>query len=182
MLILPDDIPEDGLSLDLSEKAERLSELAREPEGAPELEFEILAPVEAHLDINKADGGLFVSGTIRARLGSGCARCLNVFEEELNRRFSLYYSNGPEEFEEGVDRELTRAEMEVNQLGVGGLDTAELILAQLSLEIPTKPLCSADCKGLCHLCGADLNAGGCGCEVDTRPEAAFASLKDFKVK
>jgi uncharacterized protein len=181
MLILLDDIPEEGLSLDLSEKAERLNSLATE-DGAPKLEFDILAPVEAHLDITKTDDGLFVQGTMRALLGVGCARCLKVFEEEFNRRFSLYYSASSEEFDGAPDKELQRADMEVNQLDVNGLDTAGLILGQLSLEIPAKVLCSVDCKGLCHLCGADLNADGCGCKIEERPSRAFASLKNFKAK
>ena len=181
MLILPVDIPEDGLSLDLVEKAERLGELATE-QGAPALEFDILAPVEAHLDISKSVDGLFVNGTLRARLGVGCSRCLKLFEEELKRRFTLYYVTDPEEFAEGVDTELQRADMEVNALGAEGFDTTALVLAQLSLEVSTKPLCGAECKGLCYVCGADLNSGECGCKVQQRPSRAFASLKDFKVK
>ncbi len=181
MLIEPVDIPEDGLSLDLTEKAERLGELAIE-QGAPKLEFDILGPVETHLDINKSIDGLFVSGTIRAKIGIGCARCLKAFEEALNRRFTLYYVTSPEEFTEGVDTELQPADMEVNQLDAEGLDTSGLVLAQLSLEVPTKPLCSVECKGLCHACGADLNAGDCDCKIVERPSRAFASLKDFKVK
>jgi len=29
--------------------------------------------------------------------------------------------------------------------------------------VPDAPLCRSDCRGLCPRCGADLNAGPCGC-------------------
>ena len=37
----------------------------------------------------------------------------------------------------------------------------------LLLELPSKMLCQEDCRGLCPICGKDLNEGPCGCEHDT---------------
>ena len=31
------------------------------------------------------------------------------------------------------------------------------------LALPTRPLCAEECRGLCPRCGANLNAGPCGC-------------------
>ena len=31
------------------------------------------------------------------------------------------------------------------------------------LALPTRPLCGEECRGLCPRCGANLNAGPCGC-------------------
>lgn len=45
------------------------------------------------------------------------------------------------------------------------LDIDELVREDVLLELPTKYLCSEDCKGLCPVCGADLNKGSCGCET-----------------
>ena len=41
------------------------------------------------------------------------------------------------------------------------------------LNLPLKFLCKDDCKGLCPICGKNLNEGKCGCkkEVDPRLEA-----------
>jgi uncharacterized protein len=39
------------------------------------------------------------------------------------------------------------------------------------LELPYKSLCREDCRGLCPLCGKNLNEGLCGCNrksVDPR--------------
>ena len=53
------------------------------------------------------------------------------------------------------------------------LDLDELIRADILLELPTKFLCSPDCKGLCPKCGRNLNEGPCGCithQMDPRLE------------
>jgi len=43
------------------------------------------------------------------------------------------------------------------------LDLSPVAESAVVLEYPTRLLCSEDCKGLCHRCGADLNEGPCGC-------------------
>ena len=51
------------------------------------------------------------------------------------------------------------------------LDLDDLVLADVLLELPYKSLCREDCRGLCPLCGKNLNEGLCGCNrksVDPR--------------
>ena len=58
------------------------------------------------------------------------------------------------------------------------LNLDEQVRTDLLLELPSKVLCSEDCKGLCSKCGKDLNKGTCNCvtyQVDPRLEA----LKDL---
>ena len=43
------------------------------------------------------------------------------------------------------------------------LDLAEVAMTDLRLSMPTKTLCSPDCKGLCPVCGKNRNDGDCGC-------------------
>ena len=47
------------------------------------------------------------------------------------------------------------------------LQLDELVLAEMMLELPYKSLCREDCRGLCPLCGKDLNDGLCGCQPET---------------
>ncbi len=61
------------------------------------------------------------------------------------------------------------------------LDLYELVFESIVLAMPTKHLCREDCKGLCHVCGKDLNDGPCGCatkEVDPRLAALSALLNN----
>lgn len=51
------------------------------------------------------------------------------------------------------------------------LDVNRLIYEEILLGFPMKVLCVPDCKGLCKVCGANLNLGDCGCdrsELDPR--------------
>lgn len=43
------------------------------------------------------------------------------------------------------------------------LDLDELVLDDILLYLPSKLLCSEDCKGLCEHCGQNLNHGSCDC-------------------
>ena len=48
---------------------------------------------------------------------------------------------------------------------------------QVLLELPMKALCRDDCRGLCPTCGADLNAGPCGCREEG--DERLAKLKSL---
>ncbi|MBN1297720.1 DUF177 domain-containing protein, partial [bacterium] len=61
------------------------------------------------------------------------------------------------------------------------IDICRVIAEQIVLQIPMKTLCSDDCKGLCSRCGADLNAGTCGCDRDS-VDPRLAKLKDLLEK
>jgi uncharacterized protein len=59
------------------------------------------------------------------------------------------------------------------------VDLAPLLRDQVVLAIPFAPLCDEDCKGLCPVCGIDLNTGSCTCDravVDPR----WGALKNLK--
>ncbi len=39
-----------------------------------------------------------------------------------------------------------------------------LVSEEILLDFPTKILCKEDCKGICTVCGQDLNVRDCGCD------------------
>lgn len=54
------------------------------------------------------------------------------------------------------------------------LDLDELVRSDILLSLPSKLLCREDCKGLCPVCGKNLNTGDCDCNarfIDPRLEA-----------
>ena len=57
------------------------------------------------------------------------------------------------------------------------LDFTEVIRANICALIPMKILCTDDCKGLCHICGKNLNEEQCECEKPIDPR--FAQLSSF---
>jgi len=59
------------------------------------------------------------------------------------------------------------------------LDLDELVTSDILLELPSKHLCSEECKGVCPKCGANLNKTVCKCdlkEIDPRLEALKSLL------
>lgn len=86
-----------------------------------------------------------------------CDRCLKETVQDFSfdsRHTVVRALNG--EDEEG-NYVVARAE---------SIDTAEIALSDLLLELPYKMLCREDCKGLCPVCGCDRNETECGCRVD----------------
>ena len=45
----------------------------------------------------------------------------------------------------------------------GTLDVIEMLREQFQLALPMKPLHDESCRGLCPICGANLNRTECGC-------------------
>lgn len=54
----------------------------------------------------------------------------------------------------------------------GKLDLRQLTLEDIFLSLPSKLLCSEDCKGLCPRCGKNLNDGPCDCQPEVDPRLA----------
>lgn len=174
MKINLDEIPEDGLSLDLCAGGAELSALA----GG--FDFSIVSEVTAHLDVNGDNGRVFVNGALKTGLSFKCSRCLKDFPKVLDTAFTIFYVRGKVEDRES---ELTSNDLEVNYLEGAELDTDELLVGQLALEAPVQPLCSEGCKGLCQRCGKDLNVGPCGCKAeDAKIDPRLAGLKGLKLK
>ena len=51
------------------------------------------------------------------------------------------------------------------------LDVDQMISEEILIGFPMKVLCREDCRGICKVCGADLNDGECACdrtELDPR--------------
>lgn len=58
------------------------------------------------------------------------------------------------------------------------LSLDELARADILLELPSKYLCREDCRGLCPMCGKNLNEGLCGCHTD-RTDPRLEVLKQL---
>lgn len=61
------------------------------------------------------------------------------------------------------------------------LDLRPAVREQILLSLPSAPVCSEDCKGLCAKCGKDLNEGECGCDR-TVMDPRWAALKGIQLE
>ncbi|MCR5278889.1 MAG: DUF177 domain-containing protein [Lachnospiraceae bacterium] len=123
------------------------------------------------LDItNVGEGKLELSGNITITLADSCARCLTDVEVPVPVSF-VYTVVKPDGFHE-------QSEDELFFMDGYNLDAEALIDNELLMSLPMKVLCREDCKGLCPVCGSNLNHGACGCDTFV-PDPRMAAIMDI---
>ncbi len=114
--------------------------------------------VRGIVEFTRTNKGIFASGQIRSQIQLECARCLKTFAQPLD--FHLEAQFGPPS--------VTIQGEPTFPIGVNGiLDLAEALREQALLDLPMRPLCKPNCRGLCVECGRDLNEGDCDCVEET---------------
>ncbi len=122
--------------------------------------------------------GAYLEGDAEARVQLTCSRCLKTFVGEVHADFAeqYYQTIGVEHGEPLAD-----APRDAKTIGSDfRIDLTPLLREELLLATPLAPVHSPDCKGLCSVCGRDLNA-----DPHTHDEPAderwarLGQLKDF---
>jgi uncharacterized protein len=105
-------------------------------------------------------------------LTADCSNCLNDFALRVTVGFSVTLRPAPAA-SRAVAQDLELTEDDLGEFFFEGdfIDLGEILREQILLALPMYPRCSEDCRGLCPVCGANLNQRECGCErgeVDPR--------------
>jgi uncharacterized protein len=109
---------------------------------------------------------ILVQFDLKGEVELQCARCLGRFRQPLSLQFH-------EEFRRGTPRDGQEGEVEAEDGALFNLypgdeiDVRDVVRQNILLELPMKPLCRAECRGLCPHCGQDLNQGECGCQTES---------------
>jgi uncharacterized protein len=120
------------------------------------------SPLSARLTIYPAGEKIVVDGFLSARLLLRCDRCLETYSKDVTTDFRIYLSMFPYKGEAEV--ELLENDLNLDFIDDNFLDSDQIIKEQLILNLPMKTLCTKDCKGLCPLCGCNLNITRCSCQ------------------
>jgi uncharacterized protein len=139
----------------------------------------LVEPVHTNLRIALESGRVTVQGRLGTVLGLKCCRCASEFEQSADKNFVLTYLPDPETVRDGEEFELEYDDLDVGFYRGDQLDLSVVLTEQILLEIPMKPVCRPNCKGLCDQCGIDLNVRACDCtrEVMDPRLAALAEIK-----
>lgn len=101
------------------------------------------APVSYDVNAVVAGHSLVVTGRIWTRVGVTCMRCLKQNDRKVDvRDFVAHQEITPEQ---------------------DFADLTENLREDILLALPQNPLCKKDCRGLCPVCGQDLNEATCSC-------------------
>ena len=171
-----DEIPEEGLNLKWSE--ERASLLAY-LKDLSRVDFDFETPLQSEVKVQKAGQSVLIAGKVQTNLRLQCVRCLKEFTYPLTNDFALTLHSLKEAPSE-EEIELGREEMESSFFEGGEIHLSEIACEQVFLEIPYQPLCQEGCKGLCSICGKDLNLSPCECVKEEFP-SGFSTLKKLKL-
>jgi uncharacterized protein len=124
-------------------------------------------PVKVELTVSKSQDQLICLGEVITPVKLECSRCLSKYEDNLSSDLDFV-----------VSLTGTPEGMDIDEDGYFRADPSssffqidDLVREAIILSVPLKPLCSEDCKGLCPICGTDLNRSHCHCvkkETDPR--------------
>lgn len=117
-------------------------------------------------------GRFYFSGQLAGTTEQECRRCLVPVRSEVAAEVHVLFAEPGGEDDDDPD---------VYPLGGTRGDEIDLrpaIREQWLLEVPPFAVCRPDCQGLCPKCGADLNAGACGCAPAT--DARWDALRKIR--
>lgn len=127
------------------------------------------SPVKVKGVVKNNTGIVTLRADVELVYSAFCDRCAEETEKTYNYNFShnLIASLSNED----NDDFLVVSDMR--------LDLDELIEEDVNLELPTKFLCNDDCKGICSMCGKNLNKDQCDCKkpIDPRLEGLLQFLE-----
>jgi uncharacterized protein len=140
-----------------------------------------LGPVSWRGQVVFADPGYYLRAHLSYDQTLSCNRCLTPIHEPASSEVELMIlvERSGNKGEERGEHELKEGDMSLLYLDGEILETRPILLEQLQLNIPMKPLCRPDCKGLCPICGADRNRAACACE-EASPDPRWAGLAALK--
>ena len=165
-------VPECGLEVDVELDAQGIDLADAGADLAGDLRL------QGHLC--KAGEEMVLQGTLRAAFNLVCSRCLKDFLRPFEFDISATYVQ-PREGRPGKGAATDLDEDESIMFFDDEIDLLTGIHADLVLNIPVKPLCKEDCRGLCVQCGADLNEGECTCRKEDA-DLRFEPLRDIRTQ
>ena len=106
--------------------------------------FAVSSDVAYGLDVSKVSGGALVSGEVETVITGECGRCLAPVSRKVTTGEIRFFVETPP--------------------GMEVCDISEEVRTEITLALPMNLFCREDCRGLCPVCGADLNREKCSCK------------------
>ena len=105
-------------------------------------------------------GVIELFGNASGTLEMICDRCAEKFKKDISFEVNEKFRKEDEFSSDGDDSDFII-------LKGTSVDLSDIVYSNLYMNLPLKNLCSDTCKGICPVCGTNLNFGTCSC--DSRP-------------
>ena len=189
MVVKIEEIQKAGLEFSEAIAPAMLAEALTDAEG-----FKLKSASKFHASFKRVSGRVLMTGSFDVTVVAPCKRCVDEVEVTVPVRFELNLVPKAPRRRDEDENEDERADsndgesagtfqltdVETETFDGKTIDLDPIIREQVLLALPVSVLCREDCKGLCTICGQELNVRECGCEqkvVDPR----LLVLKDIKL-
>lgn len=163
---------------------QRISERGLHLEGTLEIDRALLIEDSAYLleairydmTFQRERNKIRVVGKLKTNLMLSCVRCLEEYEMPIDSHFDVVLFPAAEL--DKVETSIKDDEVEYIFYNSNKIDLAKILSEQVNLSMPFNPICQEECRGLCSVCGANLNMDQCRCDhVNSEVSLLFDKIK-----
>jgi DUF177 domain-containing protein len=180
-----DEIKEVGLQRDWDLTREAVDEIVRGDNAG----YRSRGTAHVAARLSKVDRRVLLDAHSRLALTAPCGRCLTTVSVDVPVDFALTFVPADEADAAGDRREADAsahasfpAQTADEDTYTGKtIDLDPAVREQILLALPGYPVCGDACKGLCSVCGTNLNERDCGCDRHV-PDPRWAALEKLKTK
>ena len=115
------------------------------------------SPISFSGILTNLNGILKLDGQLKTSYKTACYRCLKEIEGLIDIKISESFVNRKQDADE-LDAYIYESRI---------VDLEKAMEDNIILNLPMKQLCIKECKGLCQMCGTNLNEASCNCKKDT---------------
>ena len=141
----------------------QLNEQINDTSDYPDV-VEFLQPVKIEGTLKNENEFFILDAIGNTAVNLRCDRCIAPVKEQLSFEIKERFAH------------TGRSSEETETFSGDQIDLADFVRRGIIGALPMKVLCSEDCKGLCPICGKNLNEGACECDT-TYIDPRFESLR-----
>ena len=175
-LVSINDLPPDGKEFSLDDQDIWLA-----PMREFHMDCRIQKPLAARLLVMPVEDGCLVRGRLTGAVIFPCNRCAEDAEANIDASFEEFEEVPAEENAPLAEAQPDGASHVVYDRHAPMLDLAAVCWEEFMLALPVAPLCREECKGLCAVCGANLNEGQCACAPEDA-DPRMAPLRELAAR
>lgn len=129
--------------------------------------YTVLEPLTLSGNLFMDNNIISLNAELKGTIELVCSRCLQKFPYPIDLKIDERFTD-----------DLENRDDEVIFINNYEVDINEIVENNIILSLPIKKLCREDCKGLCPICGTNLNISTCNCHEENI-DPRFAKLKDL---
>ena len=114
------------------------------------------------------DNRISLKAEVTAQADTRCSRCLEPVRIPVAADVDAVF-----------DRQPDPEDPDLYSFEASTVELTDAVRDALLLQLPMRVLCAEDCKGLCPVCGINLNKGTCTCQEGAEVINPFSALKSI---